>query len=71
MTYENRFGTTISRKRINIIEQGKTARPFEITDLEALKQAGEETYRLPILLPEGVEWVMPAGAFGKEGCGSD
>lgn len=69
--YEDRFNTTISRKRINVLEQAAGALPFNVTDLEALQQANEEMYRLPIFVPEGAEWVMPAGAFGKENCGSD
>lgn len=69
--YEDRFNTTISRKRINVLAQAASARPFEITDIEALQQGKEETYRLPILLPEGQQWVLPAGAFGKSKCGSD
>lgn len=68
--YEDEFGTTISRKRINVIEVGRQAKPFEVTDLEALAQAVEADYRLPVLVPEGTNWVMPAGAFAKEGCGA-
>lgn len=69
-TYEERFQTTISRKRINVLDLGATARPFDITDEEALSQAYSREYSLPILLPPGQPWKLPAGAFGSEGCGS-
>lgn len=69
--YEDRFGTTISRNRINVIAVGATARPYEIDDTEALAQAIGEEYTLPVVLDEGAQWIMPAGAFGNEGCGSD
>lgn len=68
--YEDEFGTTISRKRINVIEVGRQAKPFEVKDLEALAQALSHDYTLPILLPEGATWTMPVGAFAKEGCGA-
>lgn len=69
--YEDRFGTTISRKRVNVLALAATAKPYDITDLEALGQAADQRYSLPVFLPEGSEWKMPAGAFGKEGCGSE
>lgn len=69
--YEDQFDTTISRKRINVLEQAASALPFDIKDEVALRQAAQDAYTLPIILPEGAQWLMPAGAFGKEGCGSD
>ncbi len=69
--YENRFGTTISRNRINVIDLGATARPFEISDLDALEQASRQDYTLPVILPAGQSWTLPSGAFGSEGCGAD
>jgi 3'-phosphoadenosine 5'-phosphosulfate sulfotransferase (PAPS reductase)/FAD synthetase len=68
--YEDRFGVTISRRRLNVIDLGATAEPFEIEDVEALEQATSEVYHLPVLVPEGQRWTLPPGAFGKEGCGS-
>jgi 3'-phosphoadenosine 5'-phosphosulfate sulfotransferase (PAPS reductase)/FAD synthetase len=68
--YEMQFGTTISRKRLNVLEFAQQARPLEIDDLEALEQALSVEYKLPILLPKGEVWISPAGAYGKEGCGS-
>lgn len=69
--YEDKFGTTISRNRINVLDLGATARPFDIQDMEALEQAYTSDYFLPVRVPEGQPWVMPAGAFGRDGCGAD
>ncbi len=69
-SYEHQFETTVSRKRINVIDLGLTANAFEIKDAQALEQAYREEYTLPVLLEDDEEWVMPAGAFGKEGCGA-
>lgn len=68
--YEEMFGCTISRKKMTVLEIARSAEPFEITDPDALAQAQDPVYRLPVLLPEGSEWAMPAGAFGSEGCGA-
>ncbi|WP_455233588.1 phosphoadenosine phosphosulfate reductase domain-containing protein [Geopseudomonas aromaticivorans] len=68
--YEERFGVTISRNRINVVDLGKTVKPFEITDEVALRQAMDTEYRLPVLVPEGQTWQLPAGAFSGEECGS-
>ena len=68
--YEERFGTTISRNRINVVDLGKTVAPFEITDEAALLQAMDTEYRLPVLVPQGQAWQLPAGAFSAEACGS-
>ena len=68
--YEDQFGTTVSRNRINVIDLGATARPFEVDDMEALEQAYSREYFLPVMIPPGSQWVMPAGAFGREGCGA-
>ena len=68
--YEDEFGVTISRDKVNVIELGKKASPIEITDLEALQQSMDDKYTLP-LFARNDEWSMPAGAFGREGCGAD
>lgn len=68
--YETEFDCTISRKLINVVDLGATAKPFEINDLEALRQATQSEYTLPIFTPVGESWQLPAGAYGKEGCGS-
>jgi len=69
-SYEDRFRTTISRNRINVIDLGASVASLDITDEEALLQAAQEEYRLPVLVPEGQRWKLPAGAFGGEACGS-
>ncbi len=68
--YEDRFGTTISRDRINVLEIAARARPFEIDDVEALEQAARAEYTLPVLANASTPWSLPAGAFGLEGCGA-
>lgn len=68
--YEDEFDCTISRQRINVVDLSATAEAFEIADLDALRQADQREYRLPIFTPEGQAWQMPAGAFVTEGCGS-
>ncbi|MFO6996405.1 phosphohydrolase [Pseudomonas aeruginosa] len=68
--YEDEFGCTISRQKINVLDLSATADAFEITDLAALDQARQREYTLPIFTPEGQTWQMPAGAFVTEGCGS-
>lgn len=66
--YEMRFGTTINRNRINILDVSRQAKPMEIEDRDAFMQAMKTDYSLPIILTEG-RWVLPAGAFTKTGCG--
>ncbi|MGR6425698.1 phosphoadenosine phosphosulfate reductase domain-containing protein [Aeromonas veronii] len=68
--YEEQFGTTVSRNRINVIDIASAARPFEVSDIEALEQAYSRDYFLPVVVPNGGLWAMPAGAFGREGCGA-
>lgn len=68
--YEDEFGCTISRQRINVIDLSATANAFEIEDMEALEQASNRDYTLPIFTPEDQSWRMPVGAFGTEGCGA-
>lgn len=67
--YEEQFGTTISRNRINVIDVSKKAEPLDIKDEEAFLQAIKREYTLSVLLDDNVQWTMPAGAFGKTGCG--
>lgn len=68
--YEDEFKSTISRKRINVLDLSATAEAFNISDLDALAQAKKREYTLPVFTPEGQKWKLPAGAFAKEGCGS-
>ncbi len=67
---EGLFGSTISRNKINVLQQAALADPFEIEDLEALEQATKREYTLPVFVPEGQAWKLPLGAFSSEGCGS-
>ncbi|WP_407324542.1 phosphoadenosine phosphosulfate reductase family protein [Acinetobacter pittii] len=66
--YEEQFETTISRKKINVINISEGIQPFNITDLVALDQAMRKEYTLPIFTKN---WSLPTGAFNKEGCGSE
>ena len=66
--YEAQFGTTIHRKRIPIRDVSLQARPMHIEDELALAQAMRKEYTLPIIQP-GLNWVLPAGAYAKTGCG--
>lgn len=68
--YEDEFSCTISRQRINVLDLSATAEAFDITDFEALSQADQKEYTLPVMTPAGSTWKLPAGAFAKEGCGS-
>lgn len=67
--YEDQFGTTISRGRTNVLELSKGIKPIEIDDLEALEQAVNLEYTLPVLMEQG-DWKLPLGAYGREGCGA-
>lgn len=69
LAYELEFDTTIHRSKKTVAELANRAQPLEIDDLEALKQATQETYNLPIFAQPG-QWQTPAGAFGTEGCGA-
>jgi 3'-phosphoadenosine 5'-phosphosulfate sulfotransferase (PAPS reductase)/FAD synthetase len=66
--YEKRFGTTINRNRISIIDVSRQAKPLEIDDKEALIQATQREYHLPIFQAPDT-WRLPAGAFKNAGCG--
>lgn len=69
--YEQTFGVTVSRKKIDVIDLGSAVAPIHISDIEALEQVSRESYTLPIFVPEGQRWALPGGAFGREACGSD
>ena len=65
--YENKFNTTISRKKLNVMDISDGIEPFNITDLEALTQSMQNEYTLPVMTSN---WKLPMGAFSVEGCGS-
>lgn len=67
LEYEERFKTTISRKKLNVFQISQDVKPFTITDLEALEQALTPEYKLPLFTSN---WELPKGAFGTDGCGA-
>lgn len=68
--YEALFGVTISRSKQPVQLRAKGASPLPIADLEALRQAMSSSYTLPVKLPPGAAWELPAGAFARHGCGA-
>lgn len=66
--YEQRFGTTIHRKKIPIKDLSRQAEPLEIQDTEALEQAMRTEYTLPVRSEPGA-WGLPKGAYSRSGCG--
>lgn len=66
--YEKQFQTTISRKKLNVVDISADIEPFDIVDMEALSQAMKTEYTLPIFTNN---WQLPLGAFSAEGCGSE
>jgi hypothetical protein len=66
--YENRFNTTISRKKIPIVDLARASQPMPIEDEEALAQAIQHAYTLPII-DSSTPWTLPKGAFAHGGCG--
>ncbi|HAV1520127.1 TPA: phosphohydrolase [Vibrio parahaemolyticus] len=69
--YEDDFGLAISRDGRNVLERARAAKPFEIKDDEALLQAAQKEYFLPIILKENQPWVLPSGAFASESSGAN
>jgi 3'-phosphoadenosine 5'-phosphosulfate sulfotransferase (PAPS reductase)/FAD synthetase len=68
--YEEIFGLSIHRSGLNVLERAKSAKPFDIKDSEALLQASQKEYTLPIFVPEGEQWKLPPGAFAQESSGA-
>lgn len=62
--YEQTFGVTVSRKKIDVIDLGSAVAPIHISDIEALEQVSK-SYILPIFVPEGQRWALAGGAFGQ------
>jgi len=63
-TYEAAFGTTISRKRISVVEAADIGTPYPSITASLVAEALDEAWDGPIILPDGVPWTLPAGAFG-------
>lgn len=68
--YEKQFNLAISRSKKDVLTLAKEATPFIIDDREALQQAMQTQYTLPVVLQPGEKWQLPAGAYGHESCGS-
>lgn len=66
--YEDQFRTTISRKKVNVIDISDGIEPFYIDDMVALDQAMRKEYTLPIFAKK---WELPIGAFNLDQCGSE
>jgi 3'-phosphoadenosine 5'-phosphosulfate sulfotransferase (PAPS reductase)/FAD synthetase len=65
--YEKEFGVTIKRKESveDLVAKGT---PYHTITDELAELSMSRAYTKEIILPEGEEWVLPAGAFG-ESCG--
>lgn len=68
--YEDSFGTAISRTGKNVIQISEHVEPIEISDIEALEQAKNNDYALPVVLQNHERWVLPPGAYSTESAGS-
>ena len=68
--YEEQFGTAISRNGKTVAERARLAEPLKIDDEQALRQASRHDYELPIFVPEGQSWTLPAGAFSGVSAGA-
>ena len=64
------IGANLSGKYAAIVDIAKQHRPLQIDDLEALSQAMDSAYTLPVYATPEMPWRMPAGAFNATRCGS-
>lgn len=64
---EEEFGVSISQSRTFLRKLVQGVAPLNIQDEEALIQATEKEYRLPITTSH---WKLPAGAFNAESAGA-
>lgn len=62
--YEKTLERTIDRSKKTIDELADNGRIFPAS-AEAVLAAFSSTYSLPLILPAGTPWVLPAGAFGE------
>lgn len=62
--YEEEFGSTIHRK-LPVLDRVERGTPYQNMDPKVVQIALSHDYDEPVLLPEGTEWVLPAGAFGE------
>ena len=68
--YERIFNKTIDRKGRRVSQRAEAAKSMTIEDKEALIQATEREYRMPIFLEPGEQWKLPPGAFSHSICGA-
>ncbi|BBM67690.1 MULTISPECIES: phosphoadenosine phosphosulfate reductase domain-containing protein [Vibrio] len=68
--YEKEFGVTICRTGQNILERALSTSPLEIDDSEALAQAMDTEYKLPLFNKPEENWELPPGAFASESAGA-
>lgn len=61
--YEQEFGKTINRT-LSIAEQVAKGIPFDAAP-EAVEIALSKVYTQPLILPVGIPWKLPPGAFGE------
>ena len=66
--YERRFGVTIHNKRLTVVQLADAGTPHRGMREADIRAALATSWDEPIVLPPGVEWTLPAGAFG-ENCG--
>lgn len=62
--YESDFGFTINRHQ-SVLERVKAGTAYPMKEA-TVKLAMSEEYTAPIILPDGVEWELPLGAFGEK-----
>ena len=67
MKYEEQFDCTINRN-YSVWEQSLRGRSFVTdTDADLVRLALNKNYTDEIFVPEGQEWVLPRGAFKRQG----
>lgn len=64
--YEERFGSTIQRKR-SVRHLAIAGKPYAMRE-EDRRAALSRSFEEPAILPVGTEWSLPSGAYG-ESCG--
>jgi 3'-phosphoadenosine 5'-phosphosulfate sulfotransferase (PAPS reductase)/FAD synthetase len=61
--YEEEFGCTINRTE-SVRQRAARGKPYRMNPWD-IRQALAEEYIAPIILPDGADWQLPAGAFGE------
>jgi len=63
--YEASFGCTIRRDRRTIVETANAGTVYSGITAALIAEALDMQWNRPIILPAGVPWSLPAGAFGS------